>query len=151
VIAAASLWVGRWLRLELGLHGARLLRFSLVGGSGVLVNNAILLALVERLHLPPVLAAAIATECAIASNFMLNDRWTFRGVVGSHGAPWPRRFASYNLLTLGGLLLSVGVLAALHELAGVHYLLANVVGICAGTLWNYSSNHNWTWSRSRAL
>lgn len=151
MIAAASLWFGRWVRLEAGLHGGRLLRFSLVGGSGVLVNNAILLALVEPLRVPPVLAAAVATECAIASNFMLNDRWTFGDLAGANRAPWPRRFASYNLLTLGGLLLSVGVLAALHELAGLQYLLANLVGICAGTLWNYSSNHNWTWSRSRAV
>jgi dolichol-phosphate mannosyltransferase len=148
VIAEASLRFGRRLRLELGLHGCRLLRFSIVGGSGVLVNNAMLVALVEWLHVPPIFAAIVATECAIVCNFMLNDRWTFGDQVRSGGASWPRRFASYNLLTLGGLLLSVGVLAVLHGLAGVHYLVANVIGIGAGMLWNYGSNHHWTWSRS---
>lgn len=151
MIAETGQRFGRRLRLELGLHGARLLRFALVGGSGVLVNNGILFALVGRVGVPPVLAAVFATECAIGTNFILNDRWTFRDVARSGDAPWPRRFASYNLLTLGGLLLSVAVLAVLQGLAGVHYLLANMVGIGAGMLWNYGSNHHWTWSRPRGV
>ena len=133
-----------------GRHVGRFLRFGLVGGSGVLVNNAILLALVEGLKVPPVAAAVVATECAIVTNFVLNDRWTFADVRRQSSRPWFRRFASYNLLTLGGLVLSVGVLALLHGVAGVHYLVANTVGIAAGTLWNYGSNHQWTWTARRA-
>jgi dolichol-phosphate mannosyltransferase len=147
LIVQTGLRLRRRLALDVGQHAGRFLRFGLVGGSGVVVNNAILLGLVEGLGLAPVPAAVVATECAIVSNFLLNDRWTFADARRSGGRSWPRRFASYNLLTLGGLVLNVGVLAALHGLAGVHYLVANVVGIAAGTLWNYGSNHQWTWSR----
>lgn len=133
-----------------GRHARRFVRFGMVGGSGVLVNNALLLALVELVRLPAVPAAVIATECAIVGNFLLNDRWTFADVRRASGRSWPRRFASYNLLTLGGLVLSVGVLALLHGVAGLHYLVANLVGIAIGTLWNYGSNHQWTWARRRA-
>ena len=133
-----------------GRHVGRFLRFGLVGGSGVLVNNAILLALVEGLHVQTIPAAVVATECAIVSNFLLNDWWTFADVRRSSSRPWLRRFASYNLLTLGGLVVSVGVLALLHGVAGVHYLVANAVGIAASTLWNYGSNHQWTWANRRA-
>jgi dolichol-phosphate mannosyltransferase len=134
----------------LGRHARRFIRFGMVGGSGVLVNNALLLTLVELLRVPAIPAAIVATECAILSNFLLNDRWTFADVRRTSRRHWSRRFASYNLLTLGGLVLSVGVLALLHGVAGVHYLLANLAGIAIGTLWNYGSNHHWTWARRRA-
>jgi dolichol-phosphate mannosyltransferase len=151
LIAQTRLLLERTLPPRLGRHAGRFIRFGLVGGSGVLVNNAVLLALVEWLHVAPVPAAVVATECAIVSNFVLNDRWTFADLRPSTSRSWPRRFASYNLLTLGGLVLSVGVLALLHGVAGMHYLLANAVGIAVGTLWNYGSNHQWTWARRRAV
>lgn len=150
MIAQTRLLLQRTFPPRVSRHAGRFVRFGLVGGSGVLVNNAVLLALVEGLRMPPVPAAVVATECAIVSNFLLNDRWTFGDLRRSSSRPWVRRFASYNLLTLGGLVLSVGVLALLHGVAGVHYLLANAVGIAAGTLWNYGSNHQWTWARRRA-
>jgi putative flippase GtrA len=135
-----------WRRLRLGLrlHTRRLTRFCAVGASGVVVNSAVLIGLVEVLHLRPVVAGAIATECAIISNFLLNDRWTFAD--GHDRAPWLQRLAWYNSLTLGGLVLSVAVLGVLYQLAGLHYLIANVGAICASTLWNYGSNHRWTWT-----
>jgi dolichol-phosphate mannosyltransferase len=147
VISGARLRFERGLRIGFQMHAGRLLRFSLVGGSGVVVNNTILFTLVAGLRLSAVPAAVVATECAIVSNFLLNDRWTFGDVRPSLPSPWPRRFASYNLLTLGGLLINVGVLAVLHGVAGVHYLAANMVGIGAAVLWNYGSNIYWTWSR----
>ena len=150
MIGPTWLLLQRTLPPRVSRHAGRFLRFGLVGGSGVLVNNAILLALVEGLKVPPVPAAVVATECAIVSNFLLNDRWTFADLRPRTARSWPKRFASYNLLTLGGLVLSVGVLALLHGVAGLHYLLANIIGIAVGTLWNYGSNHQWTWARRRA-
>jgi dolichol-phosphate mannosyltransferase len=146
LIGQARLRLQRTLGPE--AHAGRFFRFSLVGGSGFLVNNAILFGLVEGLRVPPVAAAVVATESAIVSNFLLNDRWTFSDMRRGTGRSRLRRLTSYNLLTLGGLVLSVGVLALLHGLAGVHFVLANVVGIAAGTLWNYGSNHQWTWRRA---
>jgi putative flippase GtrA len=121
----------------------RLLRFCLVGASGVVVNNALLLALVQGLHGPPVSAAAVSAECAIVSNFCLNDRWTFLDRRGSRS--WRSRLLSYNLLSLASLIVTVTTVAALHHLVGVHYLSANLAGIAAGTAWNYLSNRRWTY------
>jgi len=148
VINAARLHLSRDARI--GRHARRFLRFGMVGGSGVLVNNVLLLGLVEIMHLATIPASIIATECAIVSNFVLNDRWTFAEARRASGLPWHRRFLSYNLLTLGGLVLSVGALALLHGVAGMHYLVANLIGIAVGTLWNYGSNHKLTWARRRA-
>src|SRR5687767_6577737 len=57
---------------------ARPLRFGLVGLSGVVVNTAALWGLARGAGLPVLLASVLATEMAILSNFLLNDRWTFR-------------------------------------------------------------------------
>lgn len=145
MISDAGLGIQRSLRLGLQSHGRRAVQFGVVGASGVVVNNVILFALVEKLHVNPVLAAVVATEGAILSNFLLNDHWTFRDLHGSRRRA--RRLASYNVLTLGGLVLSVAVLTVLHYRAGIHYLVANLVGIAAGMAWNYGTNRYWTWSR----
>ena len=148
MINAARLHLSRDARL--GRHARRFLRFGMVGGSGVVVNNALLLGLVEVLHVAPIAASIVATECAILSNFVLNDRWTFADARLASPRPWYRRLLSYNLLTLGGLVLNVGAIALLHNIAGLHYLVANLVGIAIGTLWNYGSNHKLTWARRGA-
>lgn len=125
-------------------HGLRLFGFSMVGGVGVLVNNALLYALVEWAHINVIVASVVATESAIINNFLLNDALTFRGV--RREKRFLHRLVSYNGLVLGGLVLSVSTLALLHYVGGVHYLLANVISIAPGTLWNYASNRRWTWS-----
>jgi dolichol-phosphate mannosyltransferase len=125
-------------------HAPYLVRFGLVGVSGVAVNYAILYLLAGILGLNHLLAAAFATEGAILSNFALNNLWTFRGA--RKVVPWARKALRYNLFALGGLVISLGVLAALTYLLGLHYLIANLFAIGAATLWNYAANYRWTWS-----
>ncbi|HEX7265080.1 MAG TPA: GtrA family protein [Candidatus Dormibacteraeota bacterium] len=146
---AIATWIwetaGRHQRLT--NHGLRLASFSMVGGVGVVVNNGLLFLLVERGHMNVILAGVLATEAAIINNFVLNDAFTFRGV--NPDKSYVRRLISYNGLTLGGLVISVATLGFLHYVLGVHYLVANVLSIAPGMLWNYASNHRWTWSRRR--
>jgi dolichol-phosphate mannosyltransferase len=144
---ATWLWEAAGRHQRLTDHGMRLASFCMVGGVGVVVNNGLLFLLVERGHINVIVAGVLATEAAIINNFVLNDGFTFRGV--DSNKPYLRRLISYNGLTLGGLVLSVATLAFLHYVLGVHYLVANVLSIVPGTLWNYASNHRWTWSRRR--
>ncbi len=125
-------------------HVPYMLRFGLVGGSGVLVNYIILYLLVGAWGLNHLVAAALATEGAILSNFTLNNLWTFRGA--TPGGAWARRGLRYNVFALGGLVISVAVLAALTYLLHMDYLVANSFAIGAATLWNYAANYRWTWS-----
>ena len=125
-------------------HVPYMLRFGMVGGSGVLVNYTILYLLAGTWGLNYLAAAALATEGAILSNFTLNNLWTFRGA--RSGGSWARRGLRYNVFALGGLVISVAVLAALTYLLHMHYLVANIFAIGAATLWNYAANYRWTWS-----
>jgi dolichol-phosphate mannosyltransferase len=124
-------------------HAGRFTRFCLVGASGVVVNMGVLALLVSLGGWAPVLAAPVATEAAILNNFALNDRWTFRDRRGTRR--WFERALRYNGITIGGLAISVATLAVLPRLFGVHYLIANLIAIGAGVVWNYSMNSWLTW------
>lgn len=125
-------------------HGNRFVRYALVGGCGVLVNTGILYLLVTFAGLPHLLAAAISSEVSILTNFVLNEVWTFRDArEGSHPL---RRAVQYNVVALGGMVITLGVLFALTTWLGMHYLIANLIAIGAATLSNYALNMKFTWN-----
>ena len=123
----------------------RPLRFGLVGLSGVAVNTTILWTLARGAHLPVPLASVLATEAAILSNFLLNDRWTFRATA-RHRSPL-MRLARFNGVSLGGMAITVALLTLLSSYAGLHLLLANMLAIGGAMSWNYVVNSRWTWSK----
>jgi dolichol-phosphate mannosyltransferase len=125
-------------------HASRFVRFGVVGGIGAVINMAILYLLVHYGGWNHMAAAVVATETAILSNFVLNDRWTFRDALP--GIRWGGRLLRYNAIACGGALISLGVLAALTLGAGMHYLVANAIAIGAGTIWNYVINSRITWN-----
>ena len=129
-------------------HKGTFVRFGMVGASGVLVNTVLLYALTEAGGLSPVFAAVLATEAAILCNFFLNDLWTFRK--GRSGSAWGQRALRYNLGALGGLLISVAVLAMLTHLGGMYYLEANLFAIAVSTVWNYLASYFFIWSMPQA-
>lgn len=141
-----NLWRA-WASLKNGVvtrHVRRLVRFCLVGASGVVVNTALLYLLTEVGGMNHLVAAVFATEAAIINNFLLNDRWTFADVESANS--WLRRALRYNSVALVGLAISVAVLAGLTYTLGLHYLVANLFAIGVGTLWNYTGSSLFTWS-----
>jgi dolichol-phosphate mannosyltransferase len=127
----------------------QLIRFGLVGISGMAVNSAILWVLVTEIGLPLLSASMVATEVAIVSNFLLNDRWTFRHTTNSHALF--QRFIRFNGVALGGMAITAITLAALTAYARLHLLLANVLAVGVAVAWNYIVNSRWTWRAARSL
>jgi len=121
----------------------RPISFGLVGLSGVVVNTVILWGLVHGLGLPVLLSSAIATEAAILSNFLLNDRWTFR--TAAHQGMFVQRLLRFNGVALGGMAITTAVLAALTAHEHLPLLLANLLAVGAAMGWNYVVNSRWTW------
>jgi len=119
------------------------IRFSLVGLSGVVVNTTVLWALARGAHLPVPLASALATETAILSNFVLNDRWTFRAAARRHR--FLARLGRFNSVSLVGMAITAGLLLLLTSYAGLHLLLANLLAVSGAMFWNYVGNSRWTW------
>jgi len=125
----------------------RFLRFGVVGGSGVVVDMALLYLLHGVLGLDLTPSAIAAAEVAIVNNFIWNDRWTF-GDLSREQRDWPRvlkRFLKFNLVCLMGLVWKVLLLNAFFNLLGMNAYVANLVAIAAVTLWNFWINLKLNW------
>ncbi len=115
-------------------------KFCLVGGSGVVVNMALVYALHEWLRLALLLASPIAVEASILNNFFWNNLWTFRA-----GRAELSRLAKFNLISLGGMAITTGILTFLVSHYGVYWPIANLIAIGVATIWNFVLNFAWTW------
>jgi dolichol-phosphate mannosyltransferase len=141
------------LRLS-ALSSARFLRFALVGASGVVVDMAFLFLLSDprALGLGLTRSKALAAELAIINNFMWNDAWTFRDLVGGQRGLGHklRRLLKFNLVCGFGLLLNVVLLNIQFNLLHMNRYVANLVAIAVVTAWNYWLNLRLNWRDSAA-
>lgn len=125
---------------------SRMIRFALVGVSGLGVNMSFLWFFTAVCGIDYRISSPPAVELAILSNFMLNNFWTFHDSV-SHSS-FRMRLVKFHFTAFGGFVINYAVLVGLTELAGLYYLLSNLVGIMAGFLWNYAVNVKWTWRQA---
>jgi dolichol-phosphate mannosyltransferase len=123
----------------------RIVKFALVGLSGVGVNIGILYLLTEFAGLFYLASAVIAIEVSIISNFSLNDYFTFADKRAPGITGFLRQLGKFNLVSLFGLVINTAVLALFTEVFGVYYLVSQLFGIAAATSWNYMGNIWWTW------
>jgi dolichol-phosphate mannosyltransferase len=118
----------------------RFVKFCLVGGTGVVVNTAVLFALTEWGRVGLAVASPLAVEVAIINNFYWNNSWTFRAQGVNAG-----RLVKFNLVSLVGMAITTGVLLFLVNTFSLHYLIANLFGIGVAMVWNFLLNFFWTW------
>ena len=151
----------------------RFVKFCTVGASGVLVNLGSLALMADLLGLQSNLAAAIAIEISINTNFLVNELWTFRDRRREGGAF--SRLVRFHLVSLVGAGLQwtvfvvmnmivarfIGVSAEASAGAGLLELVVDAVttpppvgnwmylsqltGIGVATVWNFTANFYWTW------
>lgn len=125
------------------------LRFGVVGISGIIVNTVVLWLLVRGLQLPLLLATVLATEAAIVTNFALHHVWTFGGQRDDRTLL--RRFATFNLAMIGGMIITALLLALLIYATPLPLLAANIFAIGCATGWNYLASSRWAWGRPPAI
>jgi len=119
----------------------RAIQFAIVGLSGIFVNLVSLFLLVEFLTLPVMGAAFVAIELSIFSNFIFNDRWTFRD---KRGLKFGRRLYVFHAVCFIGAVIQYVVLGVLSFI-GVWYIIASLVGIFVAYTWNFIANRRKTW------
>ncbi len=124
---------------------SKIIKFGLVGISGVGVNQGILWLLVEQVSLDYKIASIIAIECAIISNFMLNNLWTWQEIRCKSWGQYGTRLLKFNLSSgITALLFNWLTLILLTEYVGIHYLIANIMGIVCAAFFNFIISHYWT-------
>jgi putative flippase GtrA len=119
----------------------RLAGFALAGAIGTAVNSAALWALGEAAGLPYLLAAFLAVQVAIVWNFAVIDNLVMPP--GEHARR--RRFGRFLLLNNTLTPVHLGLLYGLVQLAGLHYLEANVLAIVVVFVLRYAVTSNWVY------
>jgi dolichol-phosphate mannosyltransferase len=124
---------------ELGM----LIRFIIVGLSGVVVNQGLLWLLTDFGGLRYYISAIFAIEASIISNFVLNDYFTF--AKRRAGKSFLVRLLKFNVTCLAGAGIQYGLLLLFTSVFGIYYLISNLIAIVIAFLWNYFFSRNWTW------
>lgn len=126
----------------------RFVLFVLVGLSGVAVHIA-LLGLFHRLVGWEFLwSQALATLTAMTSNFLLNNRITYRDR-RLHGTALLRGLLSFYAACAIGAFINLQVAEFLNE-RGLHWALAGFLGAALSSVWNYGVTSTFTWSKRQA-
>ncbi|ASI99234.1 glycosyltransferase [Thermococcus celer] len=119
----------------------RIIKFTIVGLSGVLVNEGFLWLFVHVFGWDKILANVPATELAVLNNFTWNDLWTFRDLKRK---PFWSRIVSFHIAALTGAIVQLAIYTGL-VLVGMHYLVANLFGIGLSFIVRFLFNRNVTW------
>jgi dolichol-phosphate mannosyltransferase len=130
----------------------RYAQFCVVGGSGVVVDRAVIWRLADpgMLGWNLTLSKVIAAEVAIINNFLWNDLWTFRGLGGPTGRQSRSlsrliRFGKFNLICVAGIGLSVALLNLQVYRLGMNMYPANLISIVLVSVWNFILNLKFGW------
>lgn len=131
-------------RLRLASMAARFGRFGVVGLTGLVVNTALLALLVDGAGVGYIVAALLATQGSTLWNFLLTDRFVFRGRAMRRSSPM--RFGLFVAINNSALLLRIPLLWALTSELGVHYLAANVLSLVSLTILRFGLSDGWIWA-----
>lgn len=110
-------------------------RFSIVGGTGFVINFIILITLTKFFGFSTAIAQLIGAETALFSNFMLHNNWTYKSkhvkksisslLIQFHATTWPAILGSTLMVSLG------------VEVFHLSKLLALVISSAIALLWNF--------------
>lgn len=123
-----------------------LIRFLVVGLSGLIVNSLVLAAFTEFAAFHYLLSALVATQVSTLWNFSLTENWVFRKRTTER--PFLQRLASFMLINNLLLLARGPILSLLVTQLGIHYLISNLVSLFAMTIFRYVAADRWIWEKS---
>lgn len=124
----------------------RALRFALVGASGLIVNQALLIAFTDMGGLHYLLSAALATQGSSLWNFAFTEGWVFQDRLESQGRF--QRLGQFLIMNNTSLLLRGPFLALLTTGFGVHYVASNVITLLALAVGRYLFSDQLIWGSS---
>ena len=109
-------------------------RHQLGAVAATAVDFAVMIALVEGIHVSPVTGTVVGAAVGAVTNFFLGRAWVFRRHSG-HWAAQGARYAAVAGASAGWNALGEHLV---HDVAGIQYILARVfVSIAVSLLWNF--------------
>ena len=137
------------VRRHFGNHSWRLVRVMAVGGVGFIIAASIFEIVGIRMQLVAASTASlIAGECAILSNFFLNDRFSF-GEMAAHAESLISRIVRFHLVSSGSLATQWIIVFITESFTSDPLFLrgAFVLGVGIGFIFNYTGYYLWVWRK----
>ncbi|HEY8936530.1 MAG TPA: GtrA family protein [Cyclobacteriaceae bacterium] len=118
----------------------KIIRFGLVGCTGVIVDFGITFLLKEKLKINKYLASSIGFCVAATNNYILNRIWTF----SSADPNIMVQYSKFIIIASVGVLLSNGIVWLLHERFKFNFYIAKGLSIIIVMSWNFIVNNLYT-------
>jgi putative flippase GtrA len=118
----------------------RLIKFCVVGFSGMLVDFFFTWLCKEKLKWNKYISNSIGFVLAATNNYIWNRIWTFQ----SQGTEIVREYSSFLIISLVGLGINNAVIYLLHDRLKLNFYLAKILAIGVVTLWNFWMNYLFT-------
>jgi len=115
--------------IEQRVRLVQLVKFGLVGLSGIAVNTAALAIVTGIGGHHYVLGTVVATQASTTYNFAMTNRFVFRED-GDHRFGMVARYLQFSAVNNSMLLLRVPIIVVLTTM-GLHYLVSNIVSLVA--------------------
>ena len=126
----------------------RLIKFGIVGGSGVIVNQGVFM-LLSLTTLGVATRSPIAIFTAMTSNFLLNNFWTWNDRSTSRKRDFSLRYLKF-FISSGATALLFNYLPLLYMVNKLSWNenISNIIGIGVASIANYFISHFWTFRES---
>lgn len=128
------------MKLEVFKDYMSLTKFLLAGVVGLVVENGVLFLMFDYGSVNLFISKLVALEAAIVTVFFINDNFAFSEFDKKAFA-----ILRTNLVRAGGTLISFSGLYVGVEL-GLHYMIANTIGVGLGSMFNYYFERLKTWN-----
>lgn len=131
------------LRFEDSFIDVKYLRFALVGGTGALINTAVLYGLTEFTGMYYLLSSALAIETSLVAMFFANNYFTFEKPM--EGKEIFHGILRSNLVRSVGIATNIGLLYVLTEFLGIYFLISNIIAIFLASVVNFVGEKRFNW------
>lgn len=124
----------------------RILKFGLVGTSGVIVGLGVITLSVEVLKINPRYAWYISTFFATLNNFLLNNYYTWSERKAKKTKEFSQKISIYYIFTV----ISIGINYFIYNFflnQGFHYFIALSVAIIICAIFNFALNELVVWRK----
>lgn len=110
-----------------------ILKFGLVGASGVAVDFGVTWLLKEKMGVHKYVANSFGFLCAATNNYIWNRLWTFE----NHDPDVATQYMVFILVSLGGLVFNNAALWFFHDKRGMNFYASKALAVFVAMFWNY--------------
>jgi putative flippase GtrA len=124
-------------------HASQLWKFVICGGLGFILDLSSLTVFVEQFGIDARVAVILSSLVGAAFVFVANKFFTFRNREKRYGSQAFKFFMVYGVSIISNALISNLLLWL-----GMYYLLAKIIAVGVGAMWNYALSHGFVFKKA---